>query len=31
MILVTRSATAREGVEEEMQKISVEHVLRSRA
>ena len=30
MILVTGSAIAREGAEEEMQKISVEHVLRSR-
>nr|WP_295767967.1 putative quinol monooxygenase [Rhodoferax sp.] len=30
MILVTGSATARADAEEEMQKISVEHVLRSR-
>jgi quinol monooxygenase YgiN len=30
MILVTGSATAREGAEAEMQNISVEHVLRSR-
>lgn len=29
MILVTGSATAREGAEEEVQKISVVHVLRS--
>jgi quinol monooxygenase YgiN len=30
MIIVTGSATAREGADGEMQKISLEHVLRSR-
>lgn len=31
MIIVTGSATSREGAEGEMQKISLDHVLRSRA